>query len=241
MFSAADKRRLSSGLHSPIFAVVMRSTRQLECHAFVCTSPEDAIVIAATLYQSLMTHMNSSQTRKSRKPRNQNGVSCVSIASSSATTANLQQGIAAFSSGVAAAAAAAAASTATDGGGSVASRQSRALNEMLRNHRQPSSSFRNATRPTPRRRPRGSNGGSAASAGSGGSMSGHSSDFASEAFNMPAASTEERKKKSHKTRRAPPIPSGGGCGVDGSGALVSVISVASGSDGESIGVVCEFI
>lgn len=62
--SAADKRRLSSGLHSPLFAVVMKSPnipKQLECHGFVCTSPEDAIVIAATLYQGLMAHMSSSQ------------------------------------------------------------------------------------------------------------------------------------------------------------------------------------
>lgn len=64
--SAADKRRLSSGLHSPLFAVVMKSpnvAKQLECHGFVCQSPEDAIVIAATLYQNLMAHMGSSQVR----------------------------------------------------------------------------------------------------------------------------------------------------------------------------------
>lgn len=62
--SAADKRRLSSSLHSPLFAVVMKSpniAKQLECHGFVCQSPEDAIVIAATLYQSLMAYMSSSQ------------------------------------------------------------------------------------------------------------------------------------------------------------------------------------
>lgn len=60
--SAADKRRLSSGLHSPLFAVVMRSSgvpKRLECHGFVCQTPEDAIVIAATLYQSLMAHMGT--------------------------------------------------------------------------------------------------------------------------------------------------------------------------------------
>lgn len=87
--SAADKRRLSSGLHSPLFAVVMRSLgtpKRLECHGFVCQTPEDAIVIAATLYQSLMAHMDDSQTQKTRRPRNRNGVSCVSIASSSKTT-----------------------------------------------------------------------------------------------------------------------------------------------------------
>jgi hypothetical protein len=62
LFSVADKRRLSSGLHSPLFAVVMKSpniAKQLECHGFICHSPEDAIVIAATLYQSLMAYMGS--------------------------------------------------------------------------------------------------------------------------------------------------------------------------------------
>jgi len=44
-------------VHAPIFAVVMRSAsspKVLECHGFICKSTEDAIVIAATLYQSLM-------------------------------------------------------------------------------------------------------------------------------------------------------------------------------------------
>lgn len=89
-YSSSDRRRLSSGSHAPIFTVVMRSkqpnqqSKQLECHAFVCQTPENAIVIAATLYQSLLAHMSGgNQAEKQRKPRNQNGVSCVSIASSS--------------------------------------------------------------------------------------------------------------------------------------------------------------
>jgi hypothetical protein len=64
--SVADKRRLSSGLHSPLFAVVMKSpniAKQLECHGFICHSPEDAIVIAATLYQSLMAYMGSGSSQ----------------------------------------------------------------------------------------------------------------------------------------------------------------------------------
>lgn len=108
--SAADKRRLSSSLHSPLFAVVMKSpnvAKQLECHGFICQSPEDAIVIAATLYQSLMAYMSGSQVRinelaikmcifkfnlilkqnqRTRKPKNRNGIGCMSIASSSAAT-----------------------------------------------------------------------------------------------------------------------------------------------------------
>ncbi|EAT35041.1 AAEL012768-PA, partial [Aedes aegypti] len=102
--SAADKRRLSSGLHSPLFAIVMRSSaspRQLECHGFVCQTPEDAIVIAATLYQSLMAHMGSGEVgnQRPRRPKNRNGVSCMSIASSAATTnIHIQPGSAKLSS-----------------------------------------------------------------------------------------------------------------------------------------------
>uniref|UniRef100_A0A182IME2 PID domain-containing protein n=1 Tax=Anopheles atroparvus TaxID=41427 RepID=A0A182IME2_ANOAO len=94
--SAADKRRLSSGIHSPLFAIVMRSTtvpRQLECHGFVCQTPEDAIVIAATLYQSLMAHMSGGDNQRPKRPKNRNGVSCMSIASSTVTTnTHLQSG-----------------------------------------------------------------------------------------------------------------------------------------------------
>ncbi|XP_058129093.1 uncharacterized protein LOC131290022 [Anopheles ziemanni] len=92
--SAADKRRLSSGIHSPLFAIVMRSTlvpRQLECHGFVCQTPEDAIVIAATLYQSLMAHMSGGDNQRPKRPKNRNGVSCMSIASSTVTTNTHQQ------------------------------------------------------------------------------------------------------------------------------------------------------
>lgn len=94
-FSAADKRRLSSGIHSPLFAVVMRSTdnvRQLECHAYVCQSPETAIVLAATLYQSLMAHMSNSKNNSKKKVKTHNGISRMSVASSQATT-NLVQSI----------------------------------------------------------------------------------------------------------------------------------------------------
>lgn len=46
---------------------------------FVCQTSEDAIVIAATLYKSLVAHMKA----KERKPRNRNGVTtCMSVASS---------------------------------------------------------------------------------------------------------------------------------------------------------------
>lgn len=72
--------------HSPLFAVVMRKigvAKQLECHGFVCQTTEDAIVIAATLYKSLMSHMSRQGHNDRKKLRNRNGVSCMSIASSS--------------------------------------------------------------------------------------------------------------------------------------------------------------
>ena len=43
--------------HPPVFACVMRrqssagALKQLECHGFVCNTSEDAIIIAANLYQ----------------------------------------------------------------------------------------------------------------------------------------------------------------------------------------------
>lgn len=71
--------------HSPLFAVVMRKigvAKQLECHGFVCQTTEDAIVIAATLYKSLMSHMSRQGHADKNKLKNRNGVSCMSVASS---------------------------------------------------------------------------------------------------------------------------------------------------------------
>ncbi|XP_049879083.1 uncharacterized protein LOC126375987 [Pectinophora gossypiella] len=71
--------------HSPLFAVVMRKigvAKQLECHGFVCQTTEDAIVIAATLYKSLMSHMSRQGHNEKKKLKNRNGVSCMSVASS---------------------------------------------------------------------------------------------------------------------------------------------------------------
>lgn len=51
----------------------------LICYRFVCQTSEDAIVMAATLYKSLVAHMKA----KERKPRNKNGVTtCLSVTSS---------------------------------------------------------------------------------------------------------------------------------------------------------------
>lgn len=71
--------------HSPIFAVVMRKigiAKQLECHGFVCQTTEDAIVIAATLYKSLMSHMSRQGHIDKKQFKSRNGVSCMSVASS---------------------------------------------------------------------------------------------------------------------------------------------------------------
>ncbi|XP_073948244.1 uncharacterized protein [Choristoneura fumiferana] len=86
---SSDKKYILShneNSHSPLFAVVMRKigvAKQLECHGFVCQSSEDAIVIAATLYKSLMSHMSrQGHSGDLKKLKNRNGVSCMSVASS---------------------------------------------------------------------------------------------------------------------------------------------------------------
>ena len=160
---------MANNQHAPIFAVVMRSAgmpKVLECHGFICKSTEDAIVIAATLYQSLMAHVssNSHRSTKRRTPRNQNGVSCISIASSSAVTgSNYHSRSQLVSGGRKSSFRSTAGSTV---GASVASRSSRKKR-----------------------------------------VSNSSLSSSSNVINEAAeTSTEERKRKSHKTKRAPPIP-----------------------------------
>ncbi|KAK4877922.1 hypothetical protein RN001_010428 [Aquatica leii] len=77
----SEKDYIKVEMHSPLVAIVMRNMnadKQLECHGFVCQTSEDAIVIAATLYKSLMAHMK----HKDKKPKNKNGVTCMSVTSS---------------------------------------------------------------------------------------------------------------------------------------------------------------
>lgn len=79
--SDSETKYIVTQNHAPIFAVVMRKIglpKTLECHGFICQTSEDAIVIAATLYKSLMAHMKAHD----KKPKNKNGVSCVSTTSS---------------------------------------------------------------------------------------------------------------------------------------------------------------
>ncbi|KRG02071.1 uncharacterized protein LOC6574886 isoform X1 [Drosophila mojavensis] len=172
----------SEHMHAPIFAVVMRSAsapKILECHGFICKSTEDAIVIAATLYQSLMAHVSTSSHRstKRRTPRQQNGVSCVSIASSSALTSS---------------------------------------NYLSRSQIAPSvsgrrSSFRSSggslSGVSPK--PMGVGGSTPSRSTRKKRVSSSSLSSNSNVINEAAeieTSTEERKRKSHKTKRAPPVP-----------------------------------
>ena len=56
--------------HPPVFACVMRrsgSPKQLECHGFICSSAEDAIIIAANLYQSLLDTMKKHKAAGPKK------------------------------------------------------------------------------------------------------------------------------------------------------------------------------
>ena len=60
--------------HPPIFACVMRRTgvpKQLECHGFVCASAEDAIIVAANLYQALLETMKKQKARRQQRMQQQ--------------------------------------------------------------------------------------------------------------------------------------------------------------------------
>ncbi|XP_043245137.1 uncharacterized protein LOC122393303 [Amphibalanus amphitrite] len=62
--------------HPPVFACVMRKpglVKTLECHGFVCGAPEDAIVIAANLYQALLSSMRSEPAAGSPRLDTSNG------------------------------------------------------------------------------------------------------------------------------------------------------------------------
>ena len=55
--------------HPALFAAVMRRAgvaKQLECHGFVCDSPEEAIMVAANLYQALLETMKRNKRAASQ-------------------------------------------------------------------------------------------------------------------------------------------------------------------------------
>lgn len=64
----------SAGSHPPIFTCVMRNMKAtpktLDCHAFVCDNPEDAIVIAANLYQALLRNMKNASANSNAASSN---------------------------------------------------------------------------------------------------------------------------------------------------------------------------
>ncbi|XP_049942807.1 uncharacterized protein LOC126419661 [Schistocerca serialis cubense] len=70
--------------HSPVLAVVMRGgRRQLDCHGFVCERAEDAVVVAAALYQALVAHLQREGAGRERQPTSRlDGVSYAPAASS---------------------------------------------------------------------------------------------------------------------------------------------------------------
>ena len=63
--------------HPAMFAAVMRKAgvpKQLECHGFVCDTPEEAILVAANLYQALLETM-----KRSKRPNSSSQVSICQI------------------------------------------------------------------------------------------------------------------------------------------------------------------
>ena len=53
--------------HPAMFAAVMRKVgvpKQVECHGFVCDSPEESILVAANLYQALLETMKRNKRTK---------------------------------------------------------------------------------------------------------------------------------------------------------------------------------
>ena len=69
-----EEAALAAGpTHPAMFAAVMRKAgvpKQLECHGFVCDSPEEAILVAANLYQALLETM-----KRNKRPNSSSQVS----------------------------------------------------------------------------------------------------------------------------------------------------------------------
>ena len=64
-----------------MFAAVMRKAgvpKQLECHGFVCDSPEEAILVAANLYQALLETMKRNKRPNSSSQVRDTSGTCTS-------------------------------------------------------------------------------------------------------------------------------------------------------------------
>lgn len=71
-----------NGGQSPIFAVVMKNinkNKQLECHGFVCKSSEEAIQLAAKLYEALMKRLKRKKDHKIQKVENERQENTVTV------------------------------------------------------------------------------------------------------------------------------------------------------------------
>ena len=81
--------------HPPVFACVMRrmtgrgprssGRQQLECHGFVCATSEDAILIAANLYQALLETMKKQKSGPERPESKRSMANSPSVASARGT------------------------------------------------------------------------------------------------------------------------------------------------------------
>ena len=66
--SKEESMLASSSQHPALFAAVMRKAgvpKQLECHGFICDTPEEAIMLAANLYQALLETMKRNKRTSS--------------------------------------------------------------------------------------------------------------------------------------------------------------------------------
>lgn len=87
-----EEAALAAGpTHPAMFAAVMRKAgvpKQLECHGFVCDSPEEAILVAANLYQALLETMKRNKRPNSSSQGSQGGESSARMLTSDSEVPN---------------------------------------------------------------------------------------------------------------------------------------------------------
>ena len=74
-----------------MFAAVMRKAgvpKQLECHGFVCDSPEEAILVAANLYQALLETM-----KRNKRPNSSSQVRTLVVSEKKRQVSELHLGV----------------------------------------------------------------------------------------------------------------------------------------------------